>query len=100
MDALTLGQVFRPNIRFNELMFVYHAFVQQQQQQRVWSQEERQVSQHSLFVFLLSSTCVHHLLESLGFIWYLFVVVPMLAIPQHGVFKELPDCVTMDTQTW
>ncbi len=54
------------------------------------------------FVLVLFSSCVHHLLECpgficLGFTWYLLVVVLMLPIPQHGVFKDLPSFVTICT---
>ncbi len=49
-----------------------------------------------VFVCLLL-TFMHHLLECLGFTWYLHVVLPMLPIPQHGVFKELPSFVTICT---
>jgi hypothetical protein len=63
-----------------------------QQVQEALAQEERQVSRHSLLApLLLFSTCVHHLLELLGFTWYLLIVLPVLPIPQHGVFKELPS---------
>jgi hypothetical protein len=68
-----------------------------QQLQQTWPQEELQVSRHSLFMFLLFSTCVHHFLECLGFTWYLLVVVHMLPIPQHGVFKDFPSFVTIYT---
>ena len=69
-----------------------------QQVQEALAQEERQVSRHSLLApLLLFSTCVHHLLECLGFTWYLLVVVPMLPIPQHGVFKDLPSFVATCT---
>jgi hypothetical protein len=47
--------------------------------------------------FLLFQTSVHHLLECLGFTWYLLVAVPMLSIPQHGVFKALPSFVAICT---
>ena len=72
-----------------------------QQVQWVWPQEERQVSRH-FFVLVLFSSCVHHLLECpgficLGFTWYLLVVVLMLPIPQHGVFKDPPSFVTIYT---
>ena len=53
-------------------------------------------------MLVLFSSCVHHLLECpgficLGFTWYLLVVVLMLPIPQHGVFKDLPSFVTICT---
>jgi hypothetical protein len=62
-----------------------------QQVQEALAQEERQVSRHSLLApLLLFSTCVHHLLELLGFTWYLLIVLPVLPIPQHGVCKASP----------
>jgi hypothetical protein len=68
------------------------ALLLMQQVQQAQAQEERQVSRHSLFVFMLFSTCVHHLLECLGFTWCLLMVVPTLPIPQHGVCKASPGC--------
>ena len=63
-----------------------------QQVQEALAQEECQVSRHSLLApLLLFSTCVHHLLELLGFTWYLLIVLPVLPIPQHGVCKDLLD---------
>ncbi len=67
-----------------------------QQVQWVWPQEEHQVGRHSLFVLVLFSTRVHHLLECLGLTCY-FIVLSMLPIPPHGVLKELPAFVTMHT---
>jgi hypothetical protein len=55
------------------------------------------VSNHSFFVFLLFPTCVHYLLERLGFTWYCLIVVPTLPIPQHGLFKALPSFVATCT---
>jgi hypothetical protein len=43
-------------------------------------------------VSVLFSTCLHCLLECLGFIWYVVIAVPMLPIPEHGVCKDSPGC--------
>jgi hypothetical protein len=58
-----------------------------QEQQQVWSQEECQVSRHSLFILLYCSQLT----------WYLLVVVRMLPIPQHGKFKDTPSFVAICT---
>jgi hypothetical protein len=50
-----------------------------------------------LFVLILFPACVHHLLELLGFTWYLLIVLPMLPIPQHGVFKDFTSFVMICT---
>ena len=58
-----------------------------QEQQLVWSQEQFRVSRHSLFLFLYCSQLT----------WYLLVVVPILPILQHGLFKDPPSFVTICT---
>jgi hypothetical protein len=69
-----------------------------QQLQLAQHQQERQVSRHSLFMLVLFSNCVcTTCLKRLGSTWYLHVVLPMLPIPQHGVFKDLPSFVTICT---
>ena len=50
--------------------------------------------QHSFFMCVLFSTCVHHLLECVGFIWHICFVLPMLPISQHG---ECKGFFTMNT---
>jgi hypothetical protein len=63
----------------------------------VWALKELQVSRHSFFVFVLLSTFMHRLLECLGFTWYLISALPVLPIPQHGLFKDQPSFVTVCT---
>ncbi len=55
------------------------------------------MSNHSFFVFLLFPTCVHYLLERLGFTWYRLIVVPTLPIPQPCLFKDPPTFVSTCT---
>ena len=52
--------------------------------QQVQPKEERQVSRHSLFVSVLFPTCVHSLLEGLGFTCYVLILVPMFC-PFHDM---------------
>jgi hypothetical protein len=46
------------------------------------------VIRHSLFVSVLFSTYAQHLLECVGFTWYLLILVPTLHVPRHDVCKD------------
>jgi hypothetical protein len=65
---------------------------------RVQFQEERQVRRHSLFVAMFFPTCVHHLLECLGFTWYVLIAVPMLCPFHHMVCSRPCLIAAMNTQ--
>ena len=62
---------------------------------RVQPQEERQVSRHSLLASLLFSTCVHRLLECLGFAWCILIAIPIF---RNMVSARTRLNVAMDTQ--
>ena len=56
------------------------------------------MSRHSLLASLLFSTCVHSLLECLGFTWYVLIVVPMLCPFHDMVCARTRLVVAMNTQ--
>ena len=56
------------------------------------------MSSHSLLASLLFPTCVHSLLECLGFAWCILIVVPMLCPFHNMVCARTRLVVAMNTQ--
>jgi hypothetical protein len=96
---LSLILLFSPSTRFHELIFAY---VFDAVGAVGMASGGTSGEQAFFFELMLFSSCVHHLLECPGFICpgfirYLFVIVPKLPVPQHGLFKDPPSLVAICT---
>jgi hypothetical protein len=74
------AHVYVPKIRFNVVIFACIAFCAA----AAAGMASGGPSGKHLLMF---QTSVYHLLECLGFTWHHLITLPVLPIPQHGVFQ-------------